>query len=193
MKKEFKLQPKGCAAGWDDLRITPGNFDRPGASDPTIKAVTPGGGTTTYLYEFAVNNIASFTIQLPHSYVEGGDIYVHIHWTPGTRGNEENTKTVGWKVDYTWVNINGTFGAMGTADLSDACNGVDWEHNMTPEVKIAGAGKNISSILICNVKRTDTGTDDTWASSTTGELPLLLEIDFHIPVDSIGSSQISTK
>lgn len=192
-KKDFKLSPKGCGKGWDDLRITPGNFDRPGASDPTIKAVTPGGGTTTYLYEFAVNNIASFTIQLPHGYEIGEDIYVHIHWTPGERGNEENGKLVGWKVDYTWADINGVFGAMGTADLSDACNGVDWEHNMTPEVKITGSGKNISSMLICNIKRTDGGADDTWASAVSGQLPLLLEIDFHIPVDALGSREISKK
>lgn len=192
-KKQFKLEPRGIKLAYDDLRVTPGSFDRPGASDPVIKAVTPGGGTTTYLYEFAINNIASFTVQLPHGYVEGQDIRVHIHWTPGSRGNEENGKTVGWKIDYTWANINGAFGSMATADLSDACNGVDWEHNMTPEVVISGADKKISSMLICNVKRTDTGTDDTWVSSTTGELPLLLEIDFHIPMDAIGSRDWSSK
>ena len=181
---------------YDDIRITPGSFDRPGASDPTIKAVTPGGGAiTSYLYEFADGNIASFTVQLPHSYKTGEDIKVHLHWTPGTRGNEENGNLVGWKVDYTWANIDGAFAAMATADLQDACNGVDWEHNMTPEVTIDGhtAAKGISSMLICNVRRTDTGTDDTWASSTTGQLPLLLEIDFHFPIDTLGSRDWGTK
>lgn len=191
--RKFKLSPRGCGKGWDDMRVVPGSFDRPGIADPDIKAVTPGGGATTYLWEFAVDDIASFTIQLPHGYVEGGDIYVHVHWTPGDRGNEESGNLVGWKVDYTWSNINGTFGSMATADLSDACNGVDWEHNMTQEFKIPGVNKHISSMLICNIKRTDTGTDDTWSSAVSGQLPLLLEIDFHIPVDSIGSSQIGAK
>jgi len=184
----------GDATVWDDMRVVPGSFDRPGTSDPAIKAVQPGGsGITTYLYEFAKDNLASFTIQLPHSYKIGSDIYAHIHWTPGARGNEENGATVGWKIEYTWASINGVFGTMATLDLSDACNGTDWEHNMTPDIVMTGTDKGISSMLICNIKRTDTGTDDTWAGTTSGNLPLLLEIDFHFEVDTIGSRERASK
>ena len=186
----------GNATVWDDMRVVPGSFDRPGTSDPTIVAVQPGGsGTTTWLYQFAKDNIASFTIQLPHSYKIGSDIYAHIHWTPGDRGNEENGATVGWKIDYTWANIGGTFGAMSTADCSDACDGTDDKHQMTPEVTIDGhtAAKGISSMLICNIKRTDTGTDDTWVGTASGELPMILEIDFHYPIDTVGSRDWGTK
>lgn len=188
---EFSLA--GDATVWDDMRITPGAFDRPGVADPSIVAYAPGGGANTYMWEFAKNDLASFTIQLPHSYKEGSDISVHIHWTPGTRGNEESGNTVGWKIDYTWANINGTFGAMATADLSDACDGTDHKHQMTPAVSITGTSKNISSMLVCNIKRTDTGTDDTWASTTSGQLPLLLEIDFHYEIDTMGSKLVSAK
>lgn len=173
---------------WDDLRITPGSFDRPGSSDPAIVAYAIGGGSNTYLWEFAKNNIASFTIQMPHNYAAGQSIYAHIHWTPGTRGNEENGNKVGWKLDYSWVSIDGTFGALATLDLSDACDGTDHKHQMTPDVVISGVGKGISSMLVCNVKRTDTGTDDTWSGTINGQLPLLLEIDFHYPISRIGSS-----
>lgn len=184
----------GNATVWDDMRVTPGSFDRPGSSDPVIKEVTPGGsGTTTWLYEFAKNNFASFTVQLPHSYKTGSDIKCHIHWTPGARGNEESGATVGWKIDYTWASINANFGVMATLDLSDACDGTDWKHQMTPDVTITGTDKGISSMLICNVKRTDTGTDDTWASTTSGQLPLLLEIDFHYQIDTVGSRESSSK
>lgn len=179
---------------WDDLRITPGSFDRPGVADPDIVAYdVNGGGTNTYLWEFAKNDIASFTVQLPHSYKTGEDIKVHIHWTPGPRGSAENGATVGWKIDYSWANIDGAFGTMSTADLSDACDGTDHKHQMTPDVSITGTSKGISSMLLCNVKRTDTGTDDTWASTTTGQLPMLLEIDFHFPIDTLGSRQSSSK
>lgn len=184
----------GDAVVWDDLRVTPGSFDRPGSSDPVIVSVQPGGsGTATWLYEFAKNNIASFTVQLPHGYKVGSDIKAHIHWTPGARGNEENGSTVGWKIDYTWASINGAFGSMATLDLSDACNGVDWEHNMTPNITITGTDKGISSMLICNVKRTDTGTDDTWAGTASGSLPMLLEIDFHYQIDTVGSRDTASK
>ena len=178
---------------WDDIRITPGAFDRPGVSDPDITAYdVNGGGVSTYLYQFDVNDIASFTVQLPHSYKVGSDIAVHIHWTPADKGVAENGHTVGWKIDYSWANINGNFGTMLTADLSDACDGTNHKHQMTPEVTIDGhtAAKGISSMLLCNVKRTDTGTDDTWADA---QGPLLLEIDFHFQIDTIGSREQSVK
>jgi hypothetical protein len=159
---------------WDDMRIVPGNFDRAGITDPTIVAYAPNGGAiSTYLYEFQLNDIAYFTA--------------------GPRGNEENGKTVGWKLDYTWANINGNFGSMATLDLSDACDGTDHKHQMTPDVSITGTNMGISSMLICNIKRTDTGTDDTWVGTASGELPMLLEIDFHYEIDTLGSRQISTK
>jgi hypothetical protein len=181
---------------YEDIRVSSGNIDRPGGSDPTWVSVQPGGsGISTYLLQFGINNYGTFTVQIPHAYKEGEDIKVHAHWTPGNRGNEENGATVGWKIDYTWANIDGTFGVMGTADLSDACDGTDWKHQMTPDVTIDGhtSAKGISSMLICNIKRTDTGTDDTWATNTSGNLPLLLEVDFHFPVDTMGSRGWGTK
>jgi hypothetical protein len=179
---------------YEDVRITPAGFDRPGTADPSLVAITPGGsGTTAYLWEWQKNDIAYFTVQIPHSYKTGQDIKVHLHWTPGTNGNEENGKTVGWKIDYSWANVTGTFPTMSTADLSDACNGVDYEHNITPDVTITGSGKGISSMLICNIKRTDTGADDTWVGTATGALPMLLEVDFHFPIDTLGSRDWSSK
>lgn len=183
----------GDAMVWDDIRINPGSFDRPGVSDPDIVAYAVGGGANTYLWEFAKNDVASFTVQMPHNYAIGENIYVHIHWTPGTRGNEENGATVGWKIDYSWANINGTFGALATLDLSDACDGTDHKHQMTTDAVITGTGKEISSMLVCNIKRTDTGTDDTWSSTSSGQLPLLLEIDIHYPINTVGSRERTSK
>lgn len=184
----------GDATVWDDVRITPGSFDRPGASDPAIEPYQPGGsGTTTYLYEFAKNDIVSFAVQLPHSYKTGSDIYVHLHWTPGPNGATESGNYVGWKIDYTWANINGTFSPMATADLSDPCTGTDHLHEMTTDVAITGTNKSISSMLLCNLKRTDTGTDDTWSGSASGSLPMILEVDFHFEKDTIGSRLRTSK
>lgn len=179
---------------WDDLRVTPAGFDRAGVADPSLVEYTPSGsGIATYLYEWQKNDIAYFTIQLPHSYKLGSSLYAHVHWTAGARGTAESGNTVGWKIDYTWASINGVFGAMATVDLSDACDGVDHKHQMTPNVEIVGTDKGISSMLICNIKRTDTGTDDTWAGTASGSLPLLLEIDFHYEIDTLGSREVASK
>lgn len=179
---------------WDDLRITPGSFDRPGISDPAYVAYAPNDGAlTVYVPEFGKDDFVSFFIQMPHGYKEGTNILVHLHWTPGARGNEENGALVGWKVDYTWANYGENFSDMQTADLSDACDGVDHRHQMTTEVSINGTGKTISSMLLCNVRRTDGGADDTWSSALSGQLPLLLEVDFHYRLDSLGSRTHSNK
>jgi hypothetical protein len=186
----------GTATVWDDIRITPGSFDRPGISDPAYVIYYPAAGALgLYLPEFKLNDFVCFTVQMPHSYKHGSDIYAHVHWTPGTRGNEENGHTVGWKLDYSWANIDGSFASMQTLDLSDACDGTDDKHQMTPEIVIDGhtAAKTMSSMLLCNLRRSDTGTDDTWATNTAGNLPLLLEVDFHYEMDTLGSNTQSSK
>jgi len=181
---------------WDDIRITPGSFDRPSVEDPTIVVYdVNGGGVSTYLWQFQKDAIASFTVQLPHGYKVGTDIKAHLHWTPGPRGAAESGNKVGWKIEYSWANIDANFGTMASLDLSDTCDGTNHKHQMTPEVTIDGhtVSKSISSMLICNVKRTDTGTDDTWAGTASGQLPMLLEIDFHYEIDTVGSSTSNTK
>jgi hypothetical protein len=184
----------GDATVWDDIRIVPGAFDLPGTSDPALVAYTPGGsGAAIKLWEFQDGDIVSFTIQLPHGYKLGSPVYAHAHWTPGPRGNEENTKLVGWKLDYSWADIGGAFGVMATLDLKDACEGTDHKHQMTPDVVLTGSGASASSMIICNFRRTDTGTDDTWVGTASGSLPLLLEIDFHVELDTVGSRTITTK
>jgi hypothetical protein len=60
---------------------------------------------------------------------------------------------------------------------------------MTPDVAITGSGKGISSMLLCNLRRTDELTDP-W---TNAQGPLLLEIDFHYPIDTVGSRQRASK
>lgn len=181
---------------YDDLKVTPTAFDFVGSTDPTLVDYTPtGSGSTTKLYEFAKNDVGYFVVQLPHTYKLGTDISAHIHWTPGQRGTAESGKYVGWKLVYTWANIDGTFPAMATLDLSDACDGTNDKHQMTPAVVIDGhtASKGISSMLICHVTRTDTGADDDWVSTVSGQLPFLLEVDFHFEIDTMGSRQIGTK
>jgi hypothetical protein len=62
---------------------------------------------------------------------------------------------------------------------------------MSPEVTIDGhtAAKNVSSMLMCRIYR-DTG--DTWAGNAANG-PALLEVDFHFPIDTVGSRQWGTK
>ena len=183
------------SSDWTDLRIVPGAFKFAGAADPSLQDWQPGGaGATFKAYKFKKDDEAFASCQMPHSYQEGTDLEFHIHWTPGDRGNEENGNLVGWKVDYSVANpVTGVFGASATADLSDACNGVDDEHNMTDTFTVSGAGLTVSHIMVLRIYRSDTGVDDTWVGALDATSPILLEFDIHFKQNSLGSDDERNK
>jgi len=174
---------------YDDLRIVPGATTFAGGSDPTLQSWQPAATGATYkVWKFNNGDEIFFTCQVPHSYKEGANIKVHAHWTPGNRGTEEGTATVGWAIDYSWANIESVVPSSSTADLTDACQSTDDEHLMTPEVEIDGTGKGISSMISCRFYRNG----GTW-SGTLANAPALLEVDFHFPIDTMGSRNWGAK
>lgn len=178
---------------WNDVLMTPAAFSFAGVGDPELIDWQPGGsGTSFKVYAFQSGDEGFFTIQLPHSYYEGQDLYAHLHWTPHSRGVAENGHTVNWRLDYSWANINGTFGASATVDLTDTVDGTNHKHQMTPDTLLtgAGAGKTISSILVCRVYRL---AGDTWAGVTAAQSPVLIDVDFHVPLNTVGSQTHAIK
>jgi len=191
IESDGTMVKNGNATVWDDIRIVPSVFDVPGGTDPDIISYQPAGsGTTFKVYAFAKGDEGYFTLQIPHGYKVGSTIYAHLHWTPGPRGNEENGNVVHWALDYSMAAINANFPASNTIDLSDACDGTDHKHQMTNNIAIAGTGFGISSQMIGRVYRNATA--DTWAG-TGANLPIFLEIDFHVEMDTLGSREVSTK
>ena len=175
---------------WDDMLINSGVFRFAGSADPTLSDWQPSGsGTTFKLYKFQKNDEVFFSCQVPHTYKEGTNIRAHIHWTPCDRGTNEIGKYVGWKIDYSWANINGTaFGASATIDMSDTCTGTDDYHEVSAgKTELDGTGKTISSMLICRLYRSDTGADDDWVGTIASQSPAILQFDFHIENNSPGS------
>ena len=176
---------------WDDLLINSGLFQFAGSNDPVWRDWQPGGsGTSFRLLHFNLNDEIYFSCQLPHTYKEGTDLHVHVHWTPAKRGNEESGSYVGWKLDYTWTNINGSaFAPSAVIDMSDTCSGTDDYHEVSEGLTVlSGTGKTISSMLVCRLFRSDTGTDDTW-TGTNADAPALLQFDIHHEIDAGGSRQ----
>ena len=177
-------------AAWDDLLINSGVFKFSGSADPTLQDWQPGSsGATFKVYKFKKNDEIYFSCQLPHTYKQGTDLKVHVHWTPCDRGVAEDGKYVGWKLDYSWANINGDpFPASGTIDMHDTCSGVNDYHEVSAGLtSIDGTDKTISSMLVGRLYRTDTGTDDTWVGTTASQSPAVLQFDIHHQIDTIGS------
>ena len=177
---------------WEDLRVVPGAFDFPGNADPALANWQPGGsGATFKLYEFAEADEVTIFLQLPHNYKQGTDLKAHIHWTPGDRGTAESGNVVAWKIDYTVISINGTFLPTANLDLSDACDGTNDKHQMTPDITVSGTGLTFSSMFVARLYRDSTG--DTWSTDTAGNRPMILEFDLHYEVDSLGSESSTSK
>jgi hypothetical protein len=175
---------------WDDVKVTPGAFQFSGSGDPSLIDWQPSAsGATFKIWAFAKNDQVYAVVQMPHKYKEGTDLEFHIHWTPHNRGVAESAKTVGWKVDYSIANINGTFPASSTADLSDTVTGTDDKHEITSAVVVSGTGLTISHMIMLRIYRSDTGVDDTWAGVTAAQSPALLEFDIHFEIDTMGSRQ----
>lgn len=115
--------------------------------------------------------------QLPHRYKRYSDIYIHLHWSPGANG--ATVGAVGWKVEYSVGAIGSVMPTTNILDLSDACGGVSYAHQITSDILISGAGLEESAILVGRVYR-DT---DTWAADTA----FLLGIDLHVYTTKFGT------
>lgn len=178
---------------WDDIRIAATSGKLAGTNDPIFSKIIDNGagsrGVYTYLFEYhalaAQEDEIHFTIQLPHGYAEGTDLYPHIHWcSPTTPVN----KNIVWALEYTWYNykevIPNTEIITGTFAVSTA-----FSQEMAQLSKISGAGKKISSMLSGRLFRNSSSIDDTY----TTEGIYLLEIDFHYQSDSPGSLKIASK
>lgn len=171
---------------YEDLRTPLAQARVPAVAAPDwAKFKDDGAGSTgVYAWHFDPNSVEQlyFTIQFPHSIKEGADVYPHIHWCP----TDSNTGNVVWAIEYTWQDINGTFGNTSTTTVTAAADGTAYKH----QVASFGAftGKNISSIVVCRIYRDATNPNDTYPSDAVA-----LEFDCHYQVNTLGSRQEFTK
>jgi len=169
---------------YEDLRVAVASASRLGFTDPDWVQVTDDGAGSVGVYAlgFADNRDEElfFTVQIPHSYKQGTDILPHVHWLP----LGADTGVVEWQLEYTWANIDSAFPTTSTATGTDAGAGTANTHQVVSLSTITGTSKNISSMLLCRIHRDGGNGSDTY----TGDA-VLLEIDFHFQINTMGSRQ----
>lgn len=179
----------GDATTYDDFRVE-ASVVKPGATAPNWKAFGPSGNLQALMFEASHHDEAYFEMQLPHNWKIGSNIYPHVHWTPvnATAGN------VVWELEYSWANVGSAFGAPGNmATDATAAGGTAWVHKLTDFKEsgnnyISGAGKTLSSMLVCRLHRNSNAGSDTLNQDVA-----LLEVDFHYQIDSLGSDEPMVK
>jgi len=186
-KMQQALRTAGQVYVWDDMRV----------AATTIRPAAGGGvAATEAIYRdlpvisFASNpsQRAYFITQVPHGYYEGTDIDAHIHWiTPSEpAGADVNVK---WDIEIQWMNIAGAVLATPDISLTSTIDitGFSNVHIYSDIGEPAGEGKTISSILGGYIERDTTVAND--FASAVG----LMELDFHIKLDTTGSRQENFK
>jgi hypothetical protein len=174
---------------WEDLRV-PLTTTKLAGNDPSFEVFQDdGGGPATrgvWAYAFVHNATKEvfFECQIPHSYAEVSNIYPHVHWAPSTA----DAGTVRWGLEYTWANIDAAFPTTTIIYVNDDAAGTAKTHQVASFSNIAGAGQTISSMLACRLFRDTASGDDDYDYKA-----FLLEFDFHIQVDSLGSDAESSK
>jgi hypothetical protein len=170
---------------WDDLRFPAQALKLSGVKPPAWTAYK-GSQVLAFSDQAVIGNeeYIYFVVQITHDYKEGSDIVPHIHWA----GEDNTAGNVYWRFTYSWANINAVFPAE-TPIYSVGANGITDNHNYATFTALTGSGKSISSMLLCSLSRYSSNALDTF----NAKLAYLLEIDFHIQKEGLGSRQETVK
>jgi hypothetical protein len=195
------LRMDGAATVWDDLMVYPdatnrGNSNAPswgGQSENAFKKNAAGTSQGVFLWMFSPTTEQElyFTVQIPHSYKVGTDIYPHIHWTTAS-GTPSGTNVV-WGLEYSVVAIGSNFPTTSTLTANSVIASIGTpsgtgQHLITAFNPISGTNLTISTVIICRVYRAATDVNDTFANETG-----ILGIEFHYERDTEGSRTQYTK
>lgn len=184
----------GTSTVWDDLRVDATATKLGGSKDPGFAKFKDNGsgsqGVFIYWFDAASEEEVYFSVQMPHSW-DGSAIYPHIHTVPKTTA-DPTSETFEFGLEYTWANINGTYGNSSIVYAKSGTSLTAGKHTMVSFDAItpgAGTQDGISSMMICRLFRNATdGTDDTYDDDVG-----LLEFDIHYRINTIGSKTETAK
>lgn len=165
----------------DDMRVP---LDK-GSNSASLSSLPGISGPEIYFFRDGQGVEAmSFTMQLPHNWKEGTNIFPHIHWVPKYSGSGN----IKWNLDYSWADLDDTtpqsFPAITTTSVVVTGPFIQNKHLLSPltsgNVGISGAGKHYSSILICRIWRDSGDGADTYQADAGG-----LSVDFHVMMRNV--------
>ena len=169
---------------FDDIAIGSSSLEKGAAAPDLVSFLGAGGLKILGFNGTATEESLHGIFEMSHKWKEGTDVTPHLHWVPTTA----NAGNVVWQFEYSWQNIDETFGAVTTITVTDATDTTAWKHLNPTFSAISGAGKTIDSIIKFRIFR-----DPAHASDSYGDDAGLLDIGMHFEANTIGSRQITTK
>ena len=183
---------EGAATVWDDFLVNPDATSRGGSKAPVWGGSSgnpfknnSSQGVFLWMFSASTEQEVYFTVQLPHKYKVGTDIYPHVHWTTAT-GTPTRTNVV-WGLEYTVIKIGGSFPSTTLSTGNSIISGIasiagTGQHLITSLPAISGSNIDISTIIVCRLYRATADANDTFANEVG-----LLSMDFHYQIDTEGS------
>jgi hypothetical protein len=152
---------------WNDINH-PASALTLGAAAPDSISILGAGGIKGLGFDGnATEETVHGSAEILHGYLEGSDIYFHVHWMP-TTANAGNVK---WQLEYSWQNVDGTFANPTIIDVIDAASGTAWSHQLAAFAVFRDPGD---------------------AADTYGDDAALIQVGIHYQIDVYGSrSQIA--
>ena len=172
---------------WDDAR-TPISVAKKIPGKEPAEVVYRGG----IVYEFNTGNDegCAFNVQFSHSRKSGSDIEFHIHYILRAAGAGAGVENIKWDFTYSWADINDAMPAETTVSKTIDVQDKSADTHYLGEIVGTIDGSDItgvSSMLICSLTR-DVSVADNYSDDV-----LVMELDFHFQVNTLGSRQKAIK
>ena len=182
------LEFHGDGTVWDDIILPLDPAKVPAANFPSWIAFV--GNLNAW--RFGIGDYLEMTAEIPHRYMNGGDLYFHVHWV--SMSNAPGVRAVNWEIEYTIANA----GAAIVGDVFPAPTIITQEDTIpagTPtnthaftQVGIDATGNfNIGAVIKMRLRRIAA------VGTAPGIAPFALGVGIHYPIDTVGSRNIRTK
>ena len=193
IESDGTVRMDSTATVWNDIMVYPDATTRGGSNPPVwgTRFKSNAGNTSqgVYLWMFSSSQEQElyFTLQIPHDYKLGSDLFPHVHWT--TVSVTPSGTNVVWGLEYTIVAIGGNFPVTNTITGNSVISFIGTptgagQHLINSLGSISGTNIGISSIIVCRIFRSVGNASDTFANEVG-----YLGFDVHYEQDTQGSRE----
>lgn len=170
---------------WDDYVVPPDSI-KAGATSPGWAPFLAAGNLNAWAFDGtgARTEEVEFTIQLPHGWVEGTPVKIHVHFAPTTAdaGNVE------WSLEYSIADAQSDdtpwTASQTITSTPKAAGGIAWLPRIGAFAELDMTGRRISALIKCRLFRAGAAGSDTYGHDVS-----LTSVDMHYRKNSAGSWQ----
>ena len=155
----IKVDPVSPTWGWRDI-TSEIDARGSGANDPTFTVYT---GTNFYAHQFSATTMQQVyvTYHVPHDYVPGTDIYLHVHWSNAAATPITGFVIWGFEYSYAKGHNQAAFPASTTVTVTQACPATRYQHNIAETTAITISELEVDGLIMVRVYRDAAAGGDT--------------------------------